>query len=269
MSRSFPGRTRIVLLAFGAAVGGCAGASDGTFPLTTASTPVAASAAALPDVSSQPKPAETFNPFRDVTHGGAGGREVIANPSLEEVLKPGPLPELAIGRTDAPVVVVKYMSLTCPFCRQFQIGAYPEIKRRYIDTGKVRFIFREFPIGMQSGQATIALRCAKPERYVELYERFMAGQAQWVSQEVRLDPIAKIAAQSGVTRAAFDACRQDPALVEGLKAVKDRGRALGIVGTPNFFVNRRLVKTVMDAKTLSELIEQELGTVPATATGRP
>jgi protein-disulfide isomerase len=256
-------------LMIAATVGGCAGATDGTVLLATGSAPVAASAATLPDVSSQPKPVETFDPFRDVTHGSAGGREVIADPSLEEVLKPGPLPELAVGRADAPVVVVKYMSLTCPFCRQFQLSSYPEIKRRYIDTGKVRFIFREFPIGMQSGQATIALRCAKTERYVELYERFMAGQAQWVSQDVRLEPIARLAAQSGVTRAAFDACRQDATLVEALKAVKDRGRALGIVGTPNFFVNRRLVKTVLDAKVLSELIEQELGSTPGAVAGGP
>lgn len=228
---------------------------------------VAAAGDEAPDVSSATRPKEAFNPFRDPAATASGGREVIANPSLAEILKAGPLAEMVVGRADAPVTVIKYMSLTCPYCRRFQLTAYPEIKRRYIDTGKVRFIFREFPIGLQSGAATIALRCAPPSRYVELYEKFMAQQGSWVSQEVRLDPIARVAAQVGVTRAQYDACRQDARLVEGLKAIKERGRTLGIVGTPNFFVENRLVKSVLDAQQMSDLIEQALAAKPRSTAG--
>jgi protein-disulfide isomerase len=197
------------------------------------------------DISASPVTAEPFNPFRDPSLAAGGGREIIANPTLDEVLKAGPLPEITIGRADAPITIVKYMSLTCPYCRQFQATTFPQLKREFIDTGKVRMILREFPIGFQSGLATIALRCAPPDKQLALYEKFLAQQAAWASQDVRPEPIAKIAAQVGVTSAQFDACRQDAQLIAGLKAVKERGRTLGIVGTPNFFVGNRLIKSVL------------------------
>ena len=249
-------------------LGGCAG--DTALTTAVATGTVAQGEVISPDVSSQPKARQTFSPFRDPTATEAAVREIIQNPTLAEVLKPGPLAEIAVGRADAPVTLIKYMSLTCPYCRQFQLTTYPELKRRYIDTGKVRLILREFPIGFQSGAATIALRCVAPEKYVQTYERFLSRQGQWASQEVRLDPIFKIVAEAGVSRAAFDACRQDAQLIEGLKAVKERGRLLGIVGTPNFFVNERLVKTVVDIKTLGEMIDAALaGQTPQAMADKP
>lgn len=203
--------------------------------------------------------AAVFDPFKQDSGAASGLREVIANPSVAEIMKVGALPEMAIGRADAPIVVIKYMSLTCPYCRKFQAEDFPQIKKKYIDTGKVRFILREFPIGFQSGAATIALRCAPTDKYFALYEKFMAQHAQWVSQEVRIDPIFRIASQVGMNRAEFDACRQNRGMIDGLQWVKERGRTLGVIGTPNFFVNGRLVKKVINAKELGEMIEQGLG----------
>src|SRR5262249_503687 len=145
-------------------------------------------------------------------------RQVIANPSIEEVMKPGPLPEMALGRDDAPVTIIKYASLTCPYCRQFQLTTFPQLKREYIDTGKVRFIIREFPIGFQSGAATLALRCAPAETYFQLYEKFLSQQSAWVSQEVRRDPIFKIVSQAGLSRAKFDACYENQGMIAALNA---------------------------------------------------
>src|SRR5262245_33518664 len=147
---------------------------------------------------------ERFNPFADPTDKPAGGREVIENPTVADVMLTGPLPEMAFGRADAPVTIVEYASLTCPHCRNFHLNTFPQFKKEYIDTGKVRFILREFPIGKTSGAATIALRCAKPEKYLTLYGKFMEQQASWVAQEVRLDPIFNVAAQVGMTRQQFD-----------------------------------------------------------------
>ena len=196
-----------------------------------------------------------FDPFGQTDAVAAGRREVIQNPTLEEVMKPGPLPEMALGRPDAPVTLIKYASLTCPYCRQFQLTTFPQLKREYIDTGKVRFIIREFPIGFQSGAATIALRCVPPNKYFELYEKFLTQQGSWVSQEVRRDPIFKVAAQSGLSRAQFDACYENQAMIQALNQVKERGRTLGVIGTPNFFVNGRLVKTVIGMKEIREMVD--------------
>ncbi len=178
------------------------------------------------------------------------------------------------GRADAPVTIVKYASLTCPHCRKFHLEVFPELKRTYIDTGKVRFILREFPIGKTSGTATIALRCAKPEKYLDLYGKYLAQQASWVSQEVRPEPIFAVAAQVGMKRAEFDACLQNQGMIDGLKWIKDRGRKLGIIGTPNFFIQGKLIKSALGMKEVRDLVEAGLaassapGTAATAAAGR-
>jgi protein-disulfide isomerase len=201
---------------------------------------------------------EPFNPFKPPGEGGAGPRQVIAQPTLAEVLQTGSLPEMSLGRADAPVVLVKYASLTCPYCRKFQAEVFPRLKRAYIDTGKVRFILREFPIGRASGNATIALRCASPDKYFALYGKFLEQQGRWVSQEVRLDAIHSVAQQAGVSRAEVDRCLENRSMIAGLEWVKDRGRTLGIIGTPNFFVDATLVKTVLTYEELAKLLDERL-----------
>jgi len=201
---------------------------------------------------------EPFNPFGDQS-SKTGGRKVITNPSLAEVMETGPLPEMSMGLAQAPVTIIKYASLTCPYCRQFQRTVFPQLKRDYIDTGKVRFIIREFPIGRSSGNATIALRCAPPDKYFELYGKFLEQQSAWVSQEVRLDAIHNVAAQAGLSRADFDACRENQAMIGGLEWIKDRGRTLGVIGTPNFFIQGQLVKKVLTYDELKAMIDPLLG----------
>ncbi|MBX9590648.1 MAG: DsbA family protein [Hyphomonadaceae bacterium] len=212
--------------------------------------------------------APAFDPFSEQPASQVGRREVIASPSIEEIMQPGGLPEMALGRKDAPVTIVMYASLTCPYCRKFQVETFPVFKREYIDTGKVRFILRaEFPIGKQSGLATVALRCAPPDKYFVLYEKFMLQQASWVSQEVRPDPIFKVAAQVGMTRAQFDRCRENRGMISALNGIKERGRTLGIIGTPNFFIQGRLVKSVIGIKEIREMVDPILaGRVAATDT---
>lgn len=197
-----------------------------------------------------------FNPFAETGTAAAGRREVIAQPTVAEIMQPASdLPEIAIGREDAPVTIIKYESLTCPFCRKFQAEVFPVLKRDYIDTGKVRFILREFPIGMQSGAATIAMRCAPAAKQFALYDKFMSQQAAWVSQEVRRDPIFKIASQVGMTRAEFDACYENRSMIASLNQIKERGRTLGVIGTPNFFIDGKLVKSTLDLARLREIID--------------
>ena len=184
-----------------------------------------------------------FNPYTQKSETEQTAREVIAHPTLAQVMETGPLGEMSWGKADAPVTVVQYASLTCRYCRRFHMETFPEMKREFIDTGKVRYILREFPIGKASGTATIALRCAPKEKYLDLYGRFLEQQGAWVSQEVRTDQILKVAAQVGVTGDQFSACLANKDMIAKLAAIKDRGRKLGVIGTPNYFINGRLVKS--------------------------
>lgn len=206
-----------------------------------------------------------FNPFSTDPETSTGGRELILNPTVADVMQAGPLGEMSWGRADAPVTIIKYASLTCPYCRKFQLETYPQLKREYIDTGKVRFIIREFPIGKSSGTATVALRCAPPDRYLALYEKFLSQQSRWVSQEVRVSKIGKVAAEVGITGPELDACLKNQDMIQKLNWVKERGRKLGVIGTPNFFINGRLVKSAIGMPEIRAMVDPLLAARTAEA----
>lgn len=177
-------------------------------------------------------------------------------PSLKDLMKPGPLGEKWLGREDAPVTMVKFASLTCPHCRAFHIKTYPELKRQYINTGKIRYILREFPIGHASGAATIAMRCLgqnNTDMYFDLYDKFITQQRAWVSLEVRRDAIFKVASQVGITRAQFDSCYKNQEIIDGLHWMKQRGRDLGVTGTPTFFINGKKRQDVLSLDDIREM----------------
>ncbi len=160
-------------------------------------------------------------------------------PPVEELMQPGPLGERALGNANAPVTVIEYVSLTCPHCANFQKNIFPRVKKDYIDTGKIRFIVREFPIGRSAGNAAIANRCAPDDKYFQLLTALLARQSEWVSQEVRLDAIYGVAKSVGMSRETFDKCLANQSMIDALNEVKQRGRKFGVIGTPTFFANGR------------------------------
>lgn len=257
-----PKRFAVLTLVAIAALAGC----TGEVPVLGGAQTTDTAAAPLQNGATLDTP--RFNPFSDALETATAAREVIANPTVGDIMQTGELPEMALGRPDAPVTIVEYASLSCPYSRRFQLETFPLLKKEYIDTGKVRFILREFPIGKQSGLATIALRCAPPERYFALYDKFMAQQASWVSQEVRPDPIYQVAAQAGLTRSQFDGCRDDQRMIARLNRVKERGRKLGVIGTPNFFIQGRLVKRVIGMKEIREIVDPILAGRSTASIGR-
>jgi protein-disulfide isomerase len=178
-------------------------------------------------------------------------------PTPEELLRPGPLGERALGSPDAPVTVIEYASLTCPHCRDFHADVFPRVKRDYIDTGKVRYIVREFPIGRTAASAAIVNRCAPEEKYFSLLDAFLSRQAEWVSQEVRPDAIYSVAKSSGMSRETFDKCLSNQTIIEGLIEVKQRGRQFGVIGTPTFFVNGRKAQGAVTYEEIKALIEPQ------------
>lgn len=257
-----PKRFAVFMLVIAAALAGCTGEA-----------PVLGGAATADTTAAAPQRGATldsprFSPFSDAVETATTAREVIANPTVGEIMQTGELREMALGWPDAPITIVEYASLSCPYSRRFQLETFPVLKKEYIDTGKVRFVLREFPIGKQSGLATIALRCAAPDRYFALYDKLMSQQVSWVSQGVRPDPIYQVAAPVGLTRQQFDSCRDDQRMIAQLNWVKERGRKLGVIGTPNFFIQGRLIKRLIGMTEIRSIVDPILAGRGTASVGR-
>ena len=169
--------------------------------------------------------------------------------TVAELMAPGPMKEMALGNPSAKVTMIEYFSPTCPVCHRFHKATFPTFKRRYIDTGKVHFIARPFPIGHSSGNAAVIIRCDE-SKFFKLMQAYLLQQSRWVSLEVRLDKIYAIAAPYGMSRDKFNACLADKTLVANMKKIKERGRDLGVIGTPTFFING---KQLRGALTMAQL----------------
>jgi len=182
----------------------------------------------------------------------------IEHPTVADLAVVGPLGDRSLGDPKAPVTVIEYASLTCPYCSKFHRDMFEGVKKAYIDTGKVHWILREFPIGHTSGAAWIVNRCAPEKDYFKLYDTFMRNQAEWVSLEVRPDVIAQVASKAGLDRKSFDACWQNPETDKALRWVKARARQLGVSGTPTFFIGTTKVRAVPTVAEFSELVDAEL-----------
>ena len=193
--------------------------------------------------------------------GGAGGPappidKATYVPPQQELMAPGPLGDRVLGKATAPVTVIEYVSLTCPHCANFQKTLFPRVKKEFIDTGKVRYIVREFPIGHMSGAAAIVNRCAPEDKYFFLLNQFLTRQPEWVSQEVRPDALYSVAKSSGMTRETFDKCLSNQTIIDGLTEVKQRGRQFGVIGTPTFFINGRKAQGEVTFDEIKAMIEQ-------------
>jgi protein-disulfide isomerase len=177
-------------------------------------------------------------------------------PPHAELMAPGPLGERVMGKPTAPVTVIEYVSLTCPHCASFQKHLFPRLKKEFIDTGRVRYIVREFPIGRTAGTAAIVNRCAPEEKYFFLLDQFLTRQPEWVSQEVRPDAIYSVAKASGMSRETFDKCLSNQVIIDGLTEVKQRGRQFNVIGTPTFFINGRKAQGEVTYDEIKAMIEQ-------------
>ena len=120
-------------------------------------------------------------------------------------MQAGPLGDMALGDEKAPVTIIEYASMTCPHCAAFHANTYPELKKRYIDTGKVRFIFREFPLDQLALAAFMLARCAGPDKYFPMIDTLFQQQKEWVVQKP-LGPLLAIAKQAGMSEQAFNEC---------------------------------------------------------------
>ena len=177
--------------------------------------------------------------------------------SPEAIAKPSTLGDMAMGNKDAPVTIIEYASMTCPHCAAFTRDVFPKLKAQYIDTGKVRFIFREFPLDQAALAASALARCVAKDdsaKYFALIDILFKQQ-----NELASDPFAtinRVGKQAGFTEQMIKACVQDDQTVQkGILA--DRQYAsdtLNVNSTPSFFVNGTLVKGETSIEGFEKLI---------------
>jgi len=172
--------------------------------------------------------------------------------SLSELMTPGRLGDMELGDPKAPVTIVEYASMTCPHCAHFHETIYPDLKKKYIDTGKVRFIFREFPLDPLAAAASALARCAGKEKFFPLIEAFFAQQRQWAVQRPE-EPMFAIARQAGFTRQSFEQCLDNREVLQGIDDERTRAAQRFLVqSTPTFFINGKLYRGVMTAEELDK-----------------
>lgn len=145
--------------------------------------------------------------------------------------------EMALGAEDAPVTIIEYASLTCPHCANFHVNTLPRLKRAYVDSGKVRILYRDFPLNDPALRAAVLARCAGPKRYFPFLDLLYRRQAAWSRAADPLAELAGIARLGGVGRARFDACMADRELGDAILKVRREGSAkYKIEATPTFIV---------------------------------
>ncbi|MDP1699455.1 MAG: DsbA family protein [Aestuariivirga sp.] len=143
--------------------------------------------------------------------------------------------EMTLGPDTAKVRVIEYASATCPHCAAFHNGTFEALKKEYIDTGKIHFVFREFPHQDAALAAFMLARCAPKEKYFPLIDVFFATQPEWTQNP--LAGLNKIAQQAGFTQESFDACMKNETVARDILAVRSKAEGFGVTGIPTFFVN--------------------------------
>jgi protein-disulfide isomerase len=172
-----------------------------------------------------------------------------------ELLVPPQLGDRALGKDDAPVTIVEYASMTCPHCAAFHENTYPELKKRYIDTGKVRFIFREFPLDPLAAGASMLARCAPKQQFFPMIETLFHEQRKW-AVEKPLPPLLGIAKQAGFSEKSFNDCLSDQKILDALEAERERAsKKFGVQSTPTVFVNGKLQRGSMSIEELAKVID--------------
>jgi protein-disulfide isomerase len=164
------------------------------------------------------------------------------DPTPAELAEAGPDGDVVLGSEKAPVTIIEYASMTCPHCAHFSQETFPELQKRYIDTGKVRFIFREFPLDALAAAGFMLARCAGKDKFMPIVETLFSKQSDWVVQQP-IEPLKAIAKQFGFTEDSFNQCLANQKVLDGIQAVRDRAsQKLGVNSTPTFFVNGKRIQ---------------------------
>lgn len=174
--------------------------------------------------------------------------------NMAELVKPGPLGDHIQGNDKAPVTIVEYASLTCPHCAHFHETVYPVLKK-YVESGKVRFIFREFPRDPVDIGAFMLARCAPADKYFAMIDVLFDQQKNWAFTKEAAKQLLMIAKQAGFTEESFDKCLSDKELAAKIRDIGKRGyESFKVDSTPTIFINGQVYKGEMTPEAMEKAL---------------
>jgi protein-disulfide isomerase len=176
------------------------------------------------------------------------------------VAKPVSLSDIVIGSPKAPITITEYASMSCPHCASFGENVFPMLRSRYIDTGKVRFVFREFPLDIKAATASMLARCigkGDSEKYLGAIETLFKLQERLVTQTK--ETLLFVGKLNGMSEQEVGACASDQAQLDKLSADQQYAvRELKVVSTPTFFLNGVKLQGSMSFEELEERLKPML-----------
>jgi protein-disulfide isomerase len=185
------------------------------------------------------------------------GAALAQNPPAALVSKPVSLPDMAVGNAKSPVTIVEYASMTCPHCAAFEQNVFPMLKSKYMDTGKVRFVFREFPLDIKAAAASMLARCIAGDDAGKFFATIdLLFKQQDLLVEQTKDTLRRIGKQAGMDEPAVETCAKDQVLLDKIKA--DQAFAfetLKVDATPTIFVNGERLRGAMSFEELEDRIK--------------
>ena len=165
--------------------------------------------------------------------------------SASDVAKPVSLPDMALGPANAPVTITEFASMTCPHCAAFNENVFPKIKSTYIDTGKIRYVFREFPLDIKAAAGSMLARCiaqGDAGKYFAVIDMLFKQQNDWVTKNTT-ETLTRIGKQAGLSQKGVEDCLKDQALLDKIAAdQKYASEVLKVDSTPTFFINGEKIK---------------------------
>ena len=171
----------------------------------------------------------------------------------------GPLGDVWMGNPEAKVSVIEYASLTCGHCATFHKDTWPALKAKYIDTGKVRFTLREFPLDPLATAGFMLARCNGNDKYVPMTDLLFAQQRNWAFTDKPVDALSSLVKQAGFTQESFEACLKRQDIYDAVTVVKDGGAKAGVDSTPTFFINGQKRSGALTIAEFDKILEPLLG----------
>jgi len=163
--------------------------------------------------------------------------------------------EMTLGAEDAPVTVIEYASMSCPHCALFHRNTFPDLKKNYIDHGKVRFIFREFPINKPALEGAMVARCAGPKRFFPILKLLFAKQGKWASTSDTGELIS-VAKMGGLTKSDVEQCLKNADVKEIVLAMRMKGETEHeVASTPTFIVNGKKHPGALSFERFEEILK--------------